>query len=312
MDAPPKRFWTWMLVPLGSLLFSAVYFHVLMPVKATGDVALFGRGIGSPLLKFVNGYLGAYFNLRYLGNTVCWALPAVVFLFLRWRLLEPWHRGVALFLTLAALLIGVAGGFNYRYAFTLSPALIALTMLVTDEGMKRSALSIRQRSWVHIVFALLTVVNTKMAIDHSSRVVEANPIAHVEEDEDKPFFKKFNTAPDDLDGWFSAMGVPPTERMLVNNLPLYYFRTQRPGAYYWCGADQYFGPDGEEGIFRGRTDDEVVRFLADTMRIRCIFSDRYLSHYDPRFEAFLEQHCTLLAQDDFGNTVHVLNDAEPR
>lgn len=312
MDATNKRFWSWMLVPLGSLVGSALYFYVLMPVKATGDVALFGRGISSPLLKVVNGYLGAFLNLRYLGNTLCWALPAALVVLLRWRSCEPWQRGAALFLTMAALFIGAAGGFNYRYAFTLSPALIAMTLLVMEQGMKRSGLTLRRRNTVHIVLVLLTVLNTKMAIDYSSRVVEANPIAHVEEDEEKPFYEKFNTAPDDLDGWFTAIGISPTDRMLVNNLPLYYYRTQRPGAYYWCGSDQYFGPKGDVGLFKGRTDDEVVRYLTDSMAIGYIFSDRYLSHYDARFEAFLEQRCSLLAQDAYGNTVHRLNGLQPR
>jgi hypothetical protein len=101
-------------------------------------------------------------------------------------------------------------------------------------------------------------------------------------------------------------GVKANDRVLVNNLPVYYYSTDRPGLYYWCGSDQYFGPKGEEPLFRTRTDEEVIAYLDDTLRTRFIFSDRNLSRYDLRFEQFLEDRCELLAEDDKGYTLHRL------
>lgn len=304
-----KRNLVWLLVPLGSLVLSCLYFLMWMPVKAApGELALFERGIGSPLLKVLNGYLGVFFNLRFMGNTSAWALPSLLLMLFHWRRFQPGERGLALFLLLSALLIGGAGGFNYRYALGLLPAMIAVVIVLTDRGMLRSGLPLAWRSAVHMTLVLATVVNTKLAIDLGQRMAMEDPADRDRLDDDAPFYTKFDTGPKNLEEWLTAAGVGRTDNVLVNNLPVYYYTTRRPGLYYWCGSDQAFGPTGDFGIFRGRTDDEVVRYMADTLATRYIFSDRNLSRYDLRFERFLETHCELLAEDDKHHTLHRLKD----
>ncbi|MEZ4755370.1 MAG: hypothetical protein R2817_00940 [Flavobacteriales bacterium] len=278
-----------------------------MPVKAApGELALFERGIGSPLLKVLNGYLGPFFGLRYLGNTACWALPGLMVLAMRWRQLEPWLRGTVLFLGLAVLIIGGAGGFNYRYALTLLPALLVLVFLLLERGMAGAGVPFSGRTVVHVLLVLATLANSWLSIELSQRMALEDPVDRARMEDDRPFYTKFDTGPKNLEQWFTSAGVERHDRVLVNNLPVYFYLTDRPGLYYWCGADQYFGPKGEEPIFRTRTDDAVVSYLADSLGTRYIFSDRNLSRYDPRFERFLESHCTLIAADDKGHTLHAL------
>ncbi len=292
---------------MGSLAFSLVYFLVLMPVKAApGELALFERGIGSPLLKVLNGYLGSFFGLRYLGNTACWALPGLVVLALRWRRLAPWLRGTMLFLSLAVVIIGGAGGFNYRYAMTLLPALLVLVFLLLERGMVGAGVPFSGRTIVHVLLVLATLANSWLSIELSQRMALEDPVDRARMEDERPFYTKFDTGPKNLEQWFTSAGVERHDRVLVNNLPVYFYLTDRPGLYYWCGADQYFGPKGEEPIFRTRADDAVVSYLADSLGTRYIFSDRNLSRYDPRFERFLETHCTLIAADDKGHTLHAL------
>jgi hypothetical protein len=302
-----RKLLPWLLVPIGSLVFSLVYFLVLMPVKAApGELALFERGIGSPLLKVINGYFGSFFGLRYLGNTACWALPGLIALALRWRRSEPWLRGTVLFLGLAVLIIGGAGGFNYRYAMTLLPALLVLVFLLLDRGMKGAGISFNDRTVVHVLLVLATLANSWLSNELSQRMALEDPVDRSRMEDEAPFYTKFNTGPANLEEWLTMAGVGRHDRVLVNNLPVFFYLTDRPGLYYWCGADQYFGPQGEEPIFNTRTDDEVVGFLADSLGTRYIFSDRNLSRYDPRFEGFLETHCMLIAADDKGHTLHAL------
>ena len=298
-----------MLVPLGSILFSLLYFLVWMPVKAEpGDLALFERGIGSPLLKLLNGYLGSFFNLRFLGNTVIWSVPVMIALFIRWRVLTPSLRGLLIFLSLAVIIIGGAGGFNYRYAMTLLPAMTALMMIAFARHMEMVGLTRRQRDMVLVTCVLATVVNTKLALDLSERMAVEDPVDRARMEDEAPFYTKFDTGPENLDEWLSSAGVGPTDRVLVNNLPVYFYETDRPGLYYWCGADQYFGPEGERPIFKERTDEEVVHHLVKELDTRYIFSDLNLSRYDLRFEQFLAEHCRLIAQDEKGHTLHALPD----
>lgn len=307
MMARHRTLLPWLLVPMGSLAFSLVYFLVLMPVKAApGELALFERGIGSPLLKVLNGYLGSFFGLRYLGNTACWALPGLVVLALRWRRLAPWERGTMLFLSLAVVIIGGAGGFNYRYAMTLLPALLVLVFLLLERGMVGAGVPFSGRTIVHVLLVLATLANSWLSIELSQRMALEDPVDRARMEDERPFYTKFDTGPKNLEQWFTSAGVERHDRVLVNNLPVYFYLTDRPGLYYWCGADQYFGPKGEEPIFRTRADDAVVSYLADSLGTRYIFSDRNLSRYDPRFERFLETHCTLIAADDKGHTLHAL------
>lgn len=307
MMARHRTLLPWLLVPMGSLAFSLVYFLVLMPVKAApGELALFERGIGSPLLKVLNGYLGSFFGLRYLGNTACWALPGLVILALRWRRRAPWLRGTMLFLSLAVVIIGGAGGFNYRYAMTLLPALLVLVFLLLERGMVGAGVPFSGRTIVHVLLVLATLANSWLSIELSQRMALEDPVDRARMEDERPFYTKFDTGPKNLEQWFTSAGVERHDRVLVNNLPVYFYLTDRPGLYYWCGADQYFGPKGEEPIFRTRTDDAVVSYLADSLGTRYIFSDRNLSRYDPRFERFLETHCTLIAADDKGHTLHAL------
>lgn len=308
MAKSTTRSWIWFLVPLGSIAFSLLYFLVLMPVKASpGDLALFERGIGSPLLKLLNGYLGAFFNMRFLGNTACWAMPMLLLLALRRSALEKWQQGAFLFLALAVLIIGGAGGFNYRYALTLLPALLVLVFVVLEQAMVRGQVPRGVRTTVHVLLLMATVLNSWLSMDLSTRMALEDPVDLARLDDDAPFYTKFDTGPKNLDEWLTASGVEATDHVLVNNLPVYFYVTDRPGLYYWCGSDQLFGPSGEQPIFRTRTDEEVVRFLDDSLNTHFIFSDRNLSRYDLRFERFLETHCSLLAEDDKGHTLHALN-----
>ena len=309
MKAHHRSLLPWLMVPMGSLVFSFVYFLVLMPVKAgPGELALFERGIGSPLLKVLNGYLGSFFGLRYLGNTACWALPGIICSALRWRQLAPWERGALLFLTMAVLIIGVAGGFNYRYAMTLLPALLVLVFLLLERGMAGAGIAFGGRTLVHVSLVAATVFNSWLSIELSQRMALEDPVDRARMDDDSPFYTKFDTGPASLEDWINESGVGADDRVLVNNLPIYFYRTARPGLYYWCGADQYFGPKGEEPLFSTRSDDAVAGYLNDSLNTRYIFSDRNLSRYDLRFERFLETHCTLIGSDDKGHTLHALKD----
>jgi hypothetical protein len=299
-------FW-WALIPVISVVGALLYFRVLMPIEPRpGGIALFERGIDGPLLHWVNGYLGTFFNMRFLGNTIWLALPMLLFAGFRWHHLSRWQHGVWLFLVLAVLIIGGAGGFNYRYAMTLLPVLLAGVVLSMDERMRLAGIRERHRNAVFFLMVVATVVNTLLSIDLARRISRSDPVDRERMGDQGNYLNNLDSRPPELDHWLQEAGVQADDRVLVNNLPVYYYSTDRPGLYYWCGSDQYFGPKGEEPLFRTRTDEEVIAYLGDTLRTRFIFSDRNLSRYDLRFEQFLADRCDLLAEDDKGYTLHRL------
>jgi hypothetical protein len=101
------------------------------------DKDLFQRRIGSPVLQWMDGFLGPFLNLDYQGVLSWLALPV-----LGWWIFRPgrdgaWKRAVGLLVAGAALVIGAFGGFNPRYGFTLNPVLLAVAFIGVWEWMGR-------------------------------------------------------------------------------------------------------------------------------------------------------------------------------
>jgi len=307
MSKKDRIWWWWALIPLISVFGALLYFRVLMPIEPRpGGIALFERGIDGPGLQWINGYLGTFFNMRFLGNTVWLSLPMLLFAGIRWHHLARWQHGAWLFLVLAVLVIGGAGGFNYRYAMTLLPVLLAGVVLSMDERMRLAGIRERHRNTVFFLMVVATVVNTLLSIDLARRMALADPVDRKRMGDQGNYLDNLDTRPSELDQWLQEAGVQADDLVLVNNLPVYFYSTDRRGLYYWCGSDQYFGPKGEEAVFRTRTDEAVIAYLCDTLRTHFIFSDRNLSRYDLRFEQFLKDRCDLLAEDPKGYTLHRL------
>lgn len=297
------------MLPAGvAVLLSVLYFGILMPVRSSGDQSLFERGLDSPLRLWLNGYLGVFFNLRFLGNSM-WLLFPMLFLgLLNWRSLKAWRQGLLLFLFVAIVVIGAMGGFNYRYSFTLVPVLLMLLVAVLNERMELEGLAIRARDRVFLGLALAAVVNLAMAVTHRRMVAAKDPARKAAPMAALTDPRRLDSTPKDLDGWLTELGVGPGDTVLVNNLPIYFYTTDRVGVYYWCGSDTYYGPSGERSWLRTRTDDEAAIFMRDSLQSRFIFGDENLNRYDPRYQSFLNTHCTLLATDPKGHTLHRLAD----
>ncbi|MBK6628469.1 MAG: hypothetical protein IPJ87_06075 [Flavobacteriales bacterium] len=283
--------------------FSVVYHRVLMPVSPLDmDPEEFDRGIGSPLLLGLNGHLGVFLNLRYMGPAVTLALPACVVALWRWRRLERWQLGSLAFVLLAVSVIGAFGGFNYRYAFSLQPvltvAVVGIAWAVLSPGARRPFLA---------GLTVATVLNTALALEHRQRVHDATP-GHTSPDTmEGSLEERLDTGPRDLEAWLLAQGVRPTDTVLVNNLPIWYYVTARPGIYYWCGSDQLLQAHGKPFLFRDRSDAQVFHYLLDSLHCRYVFSTEEYDRFAPRYRAFLEAWSDRVV-DERGHVLHRLRD----
>jgi hypothetical protein len=297
----------WTLVAAAALLAWMYHRHWMPVARGTYDPALFSRGIPTPPLLWLNGYLGVFFNLQFLGTMGVFALPVLLLGALRWRSLHVWARGLLVFVLLAVAVIGAFGGFNYRYALTLQPVFtVAVTAVVWH------LLPPRHRGLAAAALALLAVGNTVLSLEHRRRTWNAEPTYTSPDTRPGTLKERLDTSPRDLHGWLSAHGVAPTDTVLVNNLPIYYYVTERPGIYYWCGSDQLFLAGGRPFLFRGRDDEQVTSYLRDSLHCRYLFSFLEYNGYDPRFAAFLEERMDLVAQDPIGHTLHRLKDTFDR
>lgn len=297
----------WLLLA-ASLGLSVVYHRVLMPVSPAGMAPDdFTRGIGTPLLLWLNGHLGVFLNLRHMGPAMVLALPTCVVALLRWRRLEPWQRGALAFVLLAVTVIGAFGGFNYRYAFTLQP-LFTLALV----GIAWNVLSPGARMPFVVALAVATALNSALALEHRQRVWHAVPVSSSPDTRTGSLKDRLDSGPRDLEQWLSAHGLRTTDTVLVNNLPIWYYVTDRPGIYFWCGSDQLFLANGKPFLFRGRDEEQVFHYLRDSLHCRHVFSTEEYDRYDPRYQAFLTAHASLLARDDRGHVLYRLKDTFSR
>ncbi len=291
-----------------TVVLSALYHWVFMPVSMEGmGPDEFTRGIGTPLLKWLNGYLGTFLNLRYLGPATVLGLPLAVLALMNWHRILPWQRALLAFTLLSVAIIGPFGGFNYRYAFTLQPM---LTVAVLAAAWQK--LSVRGRRPFVIALAAATLFNSFLSLQHRQRVWRAVPTYSSPDTRTGTLKERLDSGPRNLEGWLKANGVAAADTVLVNNLPVWYYVTNRPGIYYWCGSDQLFLAHGKPFLFKGRSDEEVWQYMRDSLHCRYVFSTVEYNEYEKRFKAFLERHATLLAKDDRDYTLHRLADTFDR
>ncbi len=121
-DRAPLIAWT----SITAVGIMAMMYHLRwMPVmRGDTDPALYSRGIGTPLLLWLNGYLGVFLNFQFLSPVGALSIPLLAYGLFRWKGLVRWQQALLVFTLLSSLVIGVFGGFNYRYALTLQPLLI--------------------------------------------------------------------------------------------------------------------------------------------------------------------------------------------
>jgi hypothetical protein len=170
----PTKALIWSSLFIFGALLPVFYFTRWMPVTPDGmDRSLFERGIGTPLLMVLNGYLGLFFNYRYIGDLAWIALPLIVVAMINWRRMERWMRGTVLCLVLCALIIGAQGGFNYRYAMTLLPCTLAVIFLVLHASLPRAGFGPREKRFFFVAMLVLSCANSALALAHRRWVGEA-------------------------------------------------------------------------------------------------------------------------------------------
>jgi len=295
----------WILLIAGGVLLPWLYHRVWMPVSPAGlDKALFERGIATPSLLWMNGYLGGFFNLRHLGNLGWLVVPMLLWALWNSARLAPWQRGLAALTVLSVAVIGGFGGFNYRYALTLLPLFTIGAYLLLWYAFDHYGHTRRERMVFVVLLLVVGAWNTLLALDHRSRLVGKAPAAGGGSTKERTLRDRFDTGPRDLDAWLTQAGSAAGDTILVNNLPEFYYNTKRPGAYYWCGSDQLFLADGPHFLFKDRTDAMVAAYLRDSLHCTAILSTRDLSGYEPRFEQFLSTYGELASESGRGYTLH--------
>ncbi len=287
-----------------SLVFiCVVYFFQTQVDETVTDVNLIHRRIETPIKFWMNGYLGHFFNFKYLGSINWLLIPLALFAFLKLKYFnQEWKKAIALAYILSLFLISVKGFFNARYQLTLLPitlsALLYFLWLYLEHQdlhtfKKFVLILIVGLVFSNDVFGLLFLRESSQSILQQDRqglverivnYIDSIPakIAYYENKSRTPAYPVID---------FIRKDLPADAHFLVNNLPMLYYYSNKKGIYYWCGDDTYYSENGRSRIMENRSIDEMMLFIKDTLKCDYLLSTPSYNKYDPKFEEFTKAYC---------------------
>ena len=96
--------------------------------------------------------------------------------------------------------------------------------------------------------------------------------------------------------------------ILVNNLPMVYYYTNKQGVWYWCGNDLYSVEAGEFTLLRERTLEESRAFVRDSLGCSHVFSFHKYDLYNEKFHEFVTTQCDEEYRDRSGFVLYRVKD----
>ncbi|MFN4234439.1 MAG: hypothetical protein ACK4IK_06495 [Bacteroidia bacterium] len=280
-----------------------VYFFQAQVDETVTDVNLIHRRIETPIKFWMNGYLGHFFNFKYLGSINWLLIPLALFAFLKLKYFnQEWKKSLAVAYILALILISVKGYFNARYQLTLLPitlsALLYFLWLYLEHQdlhtfKKFVLILIVGLVFSNDVFGLLFLRESSQSILQQDRqglverlvnYIDSLPakIAYLEKKSKTPAYPVID---------FIRKEIPDDKHFLVNNLPMLYYYTNKKGIYYWCGDDTYYTQNGRKRLMENRSIDEMMLFIKDSLHCDYLLSTPGYNKYDPKFEEFTKAYC---------------------
>lgn len=271
------------------IVITMLYFAVTTLFKGVPLSDLENRGIETPIKLWLNGYFGLFFGFKSNGNII-WLLPLL--LIFAWNKVKQYAtlKYFMAFYILLFMLIALKGYINGRYQFTLVPVSIISIIFLIKEIFDEVKL---QQKLFYLLLGL-TLFNTLYftSIDYWPRYKER-------------FFGIINgennsnsTNTNSLDYLaFINNEIPENELVLVNNLPEYFYYTNRKGLFCWTGQNVVFTPDGEKQLIKNNSDEELKSFIVNELNCNYFFTTIQLNNYQPEFTAFLNRQADLVFTD---------------
>jgi hypothetical protein len=295
----------YILVATIVLFYAVLYAIQVHSDKTITDINLIYRRIETPGKLLLNGYLGHFFNFKYLGNLNWLLIPFGLFAVFKLRFFdEPWKKAVALAYLLSLLLISAKGYFNSRYQLTLLPITLPSTLFFLWLYLKENNL-LHYKFRIFSFLLLLTLANNAVGfvflktITLPSSNIESKGILYSIKHPVETFNRlqhKEKTTPYPAVDFIRSL--PKNENVLVNNLPMLYYYTSKHGTYYWCGDDTYYNSKGRSRLMQNRNLEQIQKYISDTLHCNYLLSTEYYNQHDTTWNRFVKTYCRPVFMDD--------------
>ncbi len=249
------------------------------------DFSTIDRDLHTHAKRVLNGYLGQFFRFRLLGVLNWLFIPAVTYYLFVDRKFSASSK-ILLAAVLVCICIVTVYGYNYRYQLTFVPVILSMALLFIDDLLELWDCA-RLKLAVYCFLSGLMVINilkyfgslTAESVLVSSTVLTSSKNTENWSSESSSMLKMAN--------FINSLSTGSTANFLINNLPFFYYYTDKSGIYYWAYDDILFYASRRELLFTHRSVGDVYTILFEELNCRYILSSHSYNSYNPRFDDFL-------------------------
>ena len=258
------------------------------------DYDAYNRNLDGTVRHLLNGRLGYFFNLKYIG------ISAIACLVLLTQINFKTISRSTLFSLILILLVGVFLSFyayiNYRYISTLLPLMIGLMIALSSNLLNNK----EQKTWFYslLIIQLMTfalVIGFSFYPKYKNRLVNT------------PVISSPANSIQCLNIYhFVKDSISRESKFLINNLPEFYVRTTHYGVFYWSGDDEYFNNKGTFNLLKNKSNEQVIMYFKDSLNLKFVLTNQQLTPYNNRFNLILKDYFKLRKKDQLGNELYEL------
>jgi hypothetical protein len=261
------------------------------------DFDAFNRNLDGKLRQFLNGRLGFFFNLKYVGISAIACLillPQVVTI--KNKSLDNSTKILLLLILFTSIFIGFFAFINYRYISTITPLMIVILIIFSAIVFNQKELKIWLWSILLIqTFAFTFTIAFSFYPKYKSRL--KGNVQQVTET-NKPYCSNIYAYIND--------SLSISNKVLINNLPEFFLRTKHKGVFYWSGDDQYFNRNGTFNLLKNKNNMQAVQFIKDSLSVNYVLTNKQLAPYNQQFNLILQSYFRLYKTDSQGNELYKL------
>jgi hypothetical protein len=252
------------------------------------DASSVDRDIGTREKLILNGYLGQFFRFKLLGN-LNW-LIFFVFAYLLFNIKKRSRTELVLLaFYVAATMVIIKGGYNYRYQLTLLPLTLWVIFYYINELTKKPII-VKYRLYIFGFLLMISGYNTLksfQAINPKLGSIKNNTIST--QTTSKETF-------DDMVIFINNLPIDSNNKVLVNNLPEYFYYINKPGAYCWFNDASCYGTKGWEVVLNQESMGQLADNIKTKLKCKYILSTVTFNNYNTRIKQFLNTNTKLIRQ----------------
>lgn len=292
-----SKYFPFIIFSMVYLTVCAVIYYLIDSPFYGSDINLVNRGIDSPLRLWLNGYLGVFFGFRFLGTLNWLVIPLVICYLITEKNYSRWVSALFLLYAVSIAIIISQGYFNMRYQITLLPLTVSMVIYFSWIYSERSTWR-NGKYFLPVLFFMVTIFNDYKYFanpDKKNVPVQSKTTANT-----KNYSNWLKPLSPQLLDFIRQMPVNMDSKMLVNNVPFYFYYTDLPGVYYWCQDDIYYDACGPKQLMKLYQDKALSDYLLKELRCRYILTIALYDGYSQMFDQYVTQYCNPVYSDSNG------------